>query len=90
MRGFTIVELIVVIAIIGIIAGIILTSLNDARVDGVDAKVISEMDAISKRASIEQVQFGTFDVVCGSGAFTQSETIADIINSININKKDCR
>ena len=81
--GFTLVELIITIAIIGILAGVILTSLNDARIDGIDAKVISEMDAISKRASIEQAQYGTFDIVCGTGAHSTSTQIADIIDSIN-------
>lgn len=82
-RGFTIVELIVVIAIIGILASVILRSLNSARLEGVDAKVISEMDAISKRASIEEAQSGTYDVVCGSGVYSQATAIADVIASIN-------
>lgn len=82
-QGFTLIELLMTIAIIGVLAAIVLTSLNDARVEGIDAKVISEMDAISKRASIEHLQTGTFDIVCGTNSVTQSAEIARIIASIN-------
>lgn len=82
-RGFTIVELLTVIAIIGILAGVILTSLDDARQDGIDAKIRSEMDSIAKRASIENVQTLTYDTVCGSNSVATSTVIAGLIASIN-------
>tara|TARA_B100002051_G_scaffold276779_1_gene327881 strand:+ start:266 stop:676 length:411 start_codon:yes stop_codon:yes gene_type:complete len=82
-KGFTIIELLTVITIIGILAAVILGALGDARNEGIGAKIISEMDAISKRAEIESVTTGTYDAVCGSNGFATSTVIAGIIDSIN-------
>ena len=77
------VELLFVLAIIGILAGFILSSLNDARTSGIDAKIQTEMDALSKRAEIEHARFFTYDLVCGSNGVATSSVIFDILTSIN-------
>jgi prepilin-type N-terminal cleavage/methylation domain-containing protein len=81
--GFTLIELLTVITIIGILAAVILNSLNDAREQGINAKIKTEMDAIAKRAGIENARLFTYDMVCGTNGFTQSEPIENLITSIN-------
>lgn len=81
--GFTLIELLIVISIIGLLAAVILSSLNDAREQGVNAKIKSEMDSIAKRAAIEESQTFTFDTVCGSNGFATSTAIVELITSIN-------
>ena len=81
-NGFTVVELLVVIAIIGILASVILGSLRDARDDGLEAKIKSELVLLGKRASVDESKNFTYDVVCGSNGIATSTEIMRIITSI--------
>lgn len=80
--GFTIVELLIVIAIIGILASVAISSAGGARTDAIVAKITSEMDGVSKRASIIQNLTFSFSEVCGSDGTTQDDQVTAFITSI--------
>lgn len=82
--GFTLVELLIVIAIIGVLVSVVLGSLRDARDDGLDSKVKSEMVSLAKKASVVESQSFSYDAVCGSNSVTQSPGIVDIITSVEL------
>ena len=59
-KGFTLVELVVVIAILGILAGIAIPRFMDATASARGAKVVADMRTIESAASMYYAKNGTF------------------------------
>jgi prepilin-type N-terminal cleavage/methylation domain-containing protein len=81
-RAFTLIEILIVIAIVGVLAAVVLGSLSDARVSGAEAKLKMEMDALSKEAAQREATSFTYDIVCGSNGVSQEPSIATILTAL--------
>ena len=82
--GFTLIELIVVIAIVSFLTMIVLVSLNSARGRGKDSRVISDVQ--QTRIALEK-SFGSsgYHNLSSDGSYVGS---GDVINSLNTLKSD--
>ncbi len=68
--GFTLVELLIVIAIIGILAAVVLQSLDSARQKGVDANIQSNLAGIRSTAGVYYNDNSNFGLVSASTTCT--------------------
>jgi prepilin-type N-terminal cleavage/methylation domain-containing protein len=91
-RGFTLIELMIVIAIIGVMSSIIIVSLNNARLKAVDANIKEELSSIRRVAAIyydNQIpnNYGnnTNNCYTPNRMFTDDTVIASIISQIDSN-----
>lgn len=74
-KGFTLIELIVVIAIIGILASIVLSELQNARKSARDAVLKSMVSEAAKVAELYFDDYGTYDGVCDEPTFQSGGTL---------------
>jgi prepilin-type N-terminal cleavage/methylation domain-containing protein len=72
-RGFTLIEMLVVVGIIGILSSVLLTALGPAREKAKDSRIIQQVNQV--RALAETMYNGTYD------ALPELPTIGDIADS---------
>ncbi|MDO8407628.1 MAG: type II secretion system protein [bacterium] len=74
-RGFTLIELMVVIAIIGLLASIVLTSLQMARQKARDAGRLSDMHTFQDALELYHISHGSYPPVSGNGALSALQVL---------------
>lgn len=65
--GFTLVELLITIAIIGILATVVLSSMNGTKTKGSDATIKSNLTSMRNSAEILYSSTNNFNTVCDAG-----------------------
>jgi prepilin-type N-terminal cleavage/methylation domain-containing protein len=80
-NGFTIIELVVVIAIIAVLAGIVLTNVTQYAKKGKDAAIKGQMSQIRTAATDFSYTAGTYSGMCpGTGVTACDKTESNIAN----------
>ena len=80
-RGFTLIELLVVIPIIGILAAVVLGSLNDARSGGQNASIQQTMASMRTQAEVYYNGTGGFSY---SGICADADTLPILTAALNV------
>ncbi len=76
-KGFTLVELLIVIAIIGILSSVVISSLGQTRKNADDAKVQSQLSSIRESAELYYISNGNYGAStfsCTGGMFSDTSS----------------
>ena len=79
--GFTLIELLVVISIIGLLASVVLTSLNSARTSAQDAKRVSDLNQLQKSIELYYHNTGSYPASDGWVHNSSGQTLYDALVS---------
>jgi len=78
-HGFTILELLVVVAIIAVLASIILVSFTEVRLKSRDTKRISDMREIEKALVLYQDNIGIFPISINETVITSDDLLSQAL-----------
>lgn len=68
-RGFTLIELMVIISIIGLMSSVVLSAISSARVKARDTQRIRDLQEISKAVELYYDKYGYYPLRTGTGIF---------------------
>lgn len=75
-KGFTLAEMLVVAAIIGLLSSVLLVNLSKERLRAYDTAIMETMDTLRKRAEVDRDATGSYDVVCDDPGAGQYGTLS--------------
>lgn len=86
--GLTLVELMVVFAIVGILVAIMLRRCSTVRDRGIETEIIAEMVVYNKIGRIAQISTGSCNIICVThGAATSTKVLACVKSILTTSKQ---
>ncbi len=89
-KGFTLIELLVVVGLIGLLAAVIVASLNRAKSKSSDAVVMQDLSSIRTQANLYYVgtggnSYGATGSSCAGGMFSADTNISSALAHVTAN-----
>ena len=82
-KGFTLIELMVVIAVIGILASVIMVAYPRAQSRAKDGVVMADADQLRTAAEVSKDEVGDYSGIEGKGTTTQDSDCSALITDAN-------
>lgn len=86
-KGFTLVELLTVVAIIGLLASIVTLRVRKSQLDAYDSAIMQSFDTLRSKAEIDRSENGNYGAVCQENGGAAGNSILSAAGDYaNINK----
>ena len=82
-KGFTLIELMVVIAVIGILASVVMVAYPKAQLRAKDGVIMADADQLRTTAEISKDEVGDYSGIEGKGGTTQDTDCKALIDDAN-------